>query len=48
MVFRKLYFAKSSGTFGIVAGIYKPSSLMSLFPEPIGSVCDQFAAALGD
>lgn len=43
-VLQKSYFGTSTGTFTIVAGVYKPDQLMALFPEAITAACDKFAA----
>lgn len=40
---QKSYFASSKDTFTIVGGVYKPDSLMALFPDAINQVCEKFA-----
>lgn len=40
---QKSYYAASKDTFSIVAGAYKPDSLMALFPDAINQVCEKFA-----
>lgn len=44
--FQKSYYAASTKSFAVVSGLYKPASLMELFPEAINAVCDSFTAAL--
>ncbi len=43
---QKSYLGKSKDTFPVVAGIYKPESLMKLYPEAIGNACEKFIAAI--
>jgi len=42
-VLQKSFFGKSTKTFAIVGGVYKPSDLMSLFPEAADAACRKFA-----